>query len=59
MRIDHGPLSRPVLANSSMAVNRAAFHAIWLLHVGLHGGQGPVDIPGVERLVRPSDELNT
>src|SRR5258707_14892442 len=58
MRIDHAPLPRPVSANSSMTVNCAAFHAIWPFHVGLHGGQGAVDIPGVERLVRPSDELN-
>src|SRR5713226_4853464 len=56
MGIEHAPLPRPVFSDASNAMNDAAFHAIWPLHIRLHGCQGTIDVPGVERLVRLSQE---
>src|SRR2546426_10639587 len=49
VRIDHAPLTSPVVSNAAMAVDTPAFHPIRPLDISMHGGQRRVDVAGVER----------
>src|SRR5206468_8160991 len=58
-RIDHRPLARPVRAHRLAAVHVAALHPVGPLDVGMHGGQGAVDVARVERLVCGGQQLHS
>src|SRR5580704_8000175 len=38
VRIEHGPLPRPIFADPNPAMNRAAFHSVWPQDIWLHRG---------------------
>ena len=58
MGINHAPLARPVGANAVMTVNSAAFHPIRPGYIGLHRGQGSVDITGVKRRIGSLEQFS-
>ena len=54
-RIDHGPLTRPILTDTGVAKYGASLHPIRSFNIGAHRGQGALDVAGVKRFVLSSD----
>lgn len=57
MRIDHPPLSSPVVANAAMPMDRSTFHAVGPLHIGLHSRERGFHFTGVECPIRLANQV--
>jgi hypothetical protein len=51
MRVDQQPLAGPVIADTAVAMDPAALHAVGPIDVWVHGRQSRFDVAGVERRV--------
>jgi hypothetical protein len=58
MRVDLGPLLRPVGADFLVTAGEAAFERLRPSYVRGHGGEGSVDVSRVECCVRRAEQLN-
>lgn len=56
--IDFGPLLRPVSADFLRAMNKAAFKGFGPSYSRRHGGQGGLDVSGVESGVGRTQQLD-
>ena len=48
MRIEHGPLPRPIIAHALVSMDEAALHSVRPDHIGVHPGQHRVEAAGIE-----------
>jgi hypothetical protein len=58
VRINLGPLLRPVSPNLFMTTNDATLKRSRPCHVGRHGGESGVEVPGVKRSVSRAEQFN-
>src|SRR5215469_2344820 len=57
MGINHGPLARPVCADTFAPMYPTAFHAVGPLHIGVHLRKDRLYVSSVKRLVQEHDEV--
>src|SRR5207247_9685974 len=55
-RIDPPPLAAPVIPDFLVPMDVPTVHPVRPLHLRVHRGQGPIDVPGVERVVRSGEK---
>jgi len=59
VRVDQSPLPGPVIPHRGVAAHVSTLHAVRPVHLGMHGGQCPLDVPGVERLIRFGEQVES
>jgi len=55
--IEHGPLAGPVFADTFVAMDMTALHAVGPYDVGVQGGEHSVDVAGVEAIVEMLEDV--
>ncbi len=56
-RVDQIPLARPVFADTLMAADSAAFHAVGPIHIGMQKEQQKIQVALVESIVRGEQQI--
>src|SRR5262249_17273438 len=57
VRIDRGPLARPVITDAIVSINPPAFPTVRPIDIRAHGGQDSVNVAGVERAVDVPEQI--
>src|SRR5882724_11814053 len=57
VRVDHRPLSRPVVADASMPRDMSAFHSIGPQHIEMQHGHNRVHVAGIESFVEVLEDV--
>jgi hypothetical protein len=58
VRVNLGPLLRPVSSDILMTANKSPLKRTRPCHVGSHGGEGGVEVPRVKRSVRRAKQFD-